>query len=315
VAVLDCSKKYPNVYYDLERKEWSVHSADSKCFNSEKELLDLCKIVYPKLNIVNIMKSDEPVKFTVYGCTNGDRLSNNNNNNNNVLTLSNSKLKNCSKLKIKSVFPYKCLHGEFQSSELFIPPKCQFQHLYSNDACQSQEYWKILSKTKCESSNSNLNTSMLLQWCDASTSGVAMFSGIEFVCCPLNDDSINSNPQINEDEDIDDDDDVDENEEENEDNDDEAAALDEDQDTESITSVDNLDDYNLITPINKSNKIINQKDELSLDDLKNAVNKLNNLEENQLESVEGTQEQKNEYEKQKQLIINSIQFSVKNVII
>ncbi len=99
-----------------------------------------------------------------------------------------------------------------------------------------------------------------------------------------------------------------------EENDDDEAALAEDQDTESITSVDNLDDYNLITPI-KSNKIINQKDELSLDDLKNAVNKLNNLEQNQLESVEGTQEQKNEYEKQKQLIINSIQFSIKNVII
>lgn len=347
VAVLDCSKKYPNVYFDTTRHEWIVHSADSKCFSTEKDLLDLCRLVYPKLNVRNLMRADDPVKFTIYGCTNGRGDTNS------VLTLEETdKLKNCSKLKTKSVYPYKCLHGEFQAIELFIPPKCQFQHLYSNDACQTQDHWNLLSIEKCKASNSALNTSMLLQWCDAETSGISTFSGIEFVCCPegqsppaavvLTTDN-KSNQQLEnqqilsyiEDEDIDDDD---------------SLTYDEDEDDETEPTNNkqnddiNLDDYNSITlgsnllngkKVNNKpelvktteanfepqNQVLDLKDENSVEtDLNEAdVRKLLNTfdvqeqEKSDREAVDGTDDQKKEYEKQKQLIITSIQASLNNV--
>jgi hypothetical protein len=338
VAVLDCSKKYPNVYFDLERREWVVHSADSKCFSSEKELLDLCRLVYPKHNIMNIMKADDPVKFTIYGCTNGGDTQNS------VLTLEeNDKLKNCSKLKTKSVFPYKCLHGDFQSTELFIPPKCQFQHLYSNDACQSQDHWNLLSIEKCKSTNTILNTSMLLQWCDAAASGISTFSGIEFVCCPESQPVASQDNKLNqqlenqqilsyiEDEDIDDDD---------------SLTYDEDEDDDSETvknndlNNDNLDDYNAINgkdlidakkinnkPLTKTtgaslqlSRVESEEKEIDNDalneiDIRKFLNTfdIQEQEKSDKEAVDGTDEQKKEYEKQKQLIINSIQTSLNSV--
>lgn len=139
---------------------------------------------------------------------------------------------------------------------------------------------------------------MLLKWCDAS-SGIATFSGIEFVCCPdkLIDQEQQSKQQLDnqqiinyfEDEDIDDDD-----------ND---VNYDDDDDDEN-TDPNNQDDYNAITREDITNQI-------SQDDIADVIKGFDvRLEEtSDLEAAEGTQDQKKQYEKQKQLIINSIQAS------
>lgn len=260
------------------------------------------------------MKSEDPVKFTIYGCTNNDLQPADN-----IITLEdNEKIKNCSKLRTKNVAPYKCLYGDFQSSELYIPPKCQFQHLYSNDQCQSQDHWNLLSIEKCKSSNLVLNTSMLLKWCDASISGVSTFSGIEFVCCPdkVNDEQSKqqlANQQIInyfEDEDIDDD---------NTNYDDDDAAEDED-DNINDDMIDNQIDENSIVKdasVSNQDKQINadQSEDINQMDIDRVVKgfSLNNEEKSDMQAVDGTQEQKKQYEKQKQLIISSIQASMNTV--
>ena len=313
MAVLDCSGKYPNVYFDVLQREWKVHGDASKCFSEERDLLELCRRVSPGLQVVNIMRANEPVKFTVYGCSNSERN------------------RNCSRLIKKSATPYKCLHGPYKSDELYIPPKCEFQHLYSNDACQTQDHWSLLAAEKCKSSKYSLNSSLLLEWC----SQVATFSGIEFVCCPVQANLVEAVDLLDEDEDIDDDNSADNEpydfinyDDYNEENPDSPAQLpnensllsggeekqlnnnqktdfnkvgSDDQLTAMKTEMDNLDTNEFINNFNKVKKIIDamdvKKEELS-----------------DLEAVEGTKEQKEQYEKQKQFIIASIQNSTDNVI-
>lgn len=323
VAVLDCTQKHPNVYFDISRKEWMVHSYDTRCYQSNDELLDLCRMTYPDLNVQNVMRMNEPVKFTVYACSTNDNFEAK------VLSLENSR--GCSKLLKKSVMPYKCLHGDYQAENLYIPPKCLYQHLIINEGCQSQDHLNLLAAEKCKLSEATVNSSILLKWCD----GVATFTGIEFVCCPNKYDFIATDKNY-EDEDIDDD----------YDGYDEKSSYDF-----------GYDDYNDVYSSNENEKkvlygaeekfIDNQKEDFNkitptqmaevqkLNEMKKDMNKLNanefienfnkvlaivqafdvaKEEESDLEAVEGTREQKEQYEKQKHFIITSIQNSTENLI-
>lgn len=184
---------------------------------------------------------------------------------------------------------------------------------------------------------------MLLQWCDAAASGISTFSGIEFVCCPESQPAASpdnkstqqlENQQILsyiEDEDIDDDDSL--TYDEDEDNDTETAKNDD-------LNNDNLDDYNSINggdmmdAKKTNNKETAKTNEASLqlsgvnlnEDIDNEALRESDIrkflntfdiqeqEKSDKEAVDGTDEQKKEYEKQKQLIINSIQTSLNSLI-
>ena len=165
IAFKECNENYSNVYFDLMTRKWSVYKYPT-CLSGKKDVLSFCQRIYPKLNIVNVYQLETVVKFNVHECINvRDRA-----------------CKNTSPA-IKYSKPYRCLHGDFKEAKLNIPPNCQIQHLFSQNECKSDEHWRILSNEKCKSLGYNLNSSNLLQWCDAFTGGISSFSGIEFVCC------------------------------------------------------------------------------------------------------------------------------------
>ena len=142
VALLDCEQKHPNVYFDVLQKEWMVHGADTKCYQSESELKGLCQTVYPGLGVVNVMRVSEPIQFTVYACSMGENV------NEKVLSLEKNN-EGCTKIARRKVTPYKCLYKEYKAENLFIPPTCEFQHLISSDGCQSQDHLNLLAAEKC----------------------------------------------------------------------------------------------------------------------------------------------------------------------
>lgn len=305
VALLDCQQKYPNVYFDVLSKQWLVHNANTKCYDTDQALLDLCKSVYPGLPVTNIMRMSQETKFTVYACSDTD----------NAQTLSLANNKGCKKVIKKSVTPYKCLYGDYKSSDLAVPPKCEFMHLYSNDECQSQEHWSLLATEKCKSGQLSLNASSLLKWCDT----VGTFKGIEFVCCPkqLANTGYDFISAPVEDEDIDDDygmngddgfdytyDYAPEVVAVQEDNGNEAANNkgDETRKLEAMKSdMNRLDADEFIATFNKVKDILDGVD-------------VGAEEKSDLEAVEGTAGQKEQYEKQKNFIIISIQNSTEALI-
>ncbi len=289
VALLDCSQKYPNVYFDVLRHDWLVHNTDTKCHSTDQDLLDLCKSVYPGLKVTNILRQPQATKFTLYACNEDSQQP----------TLSLATSKGCRKVMRKKVTPYKCLYGEYKSQDLAVPPKCEFMHLYSNDDCQSQDHWSLLASEKCKSSGQTMNASSLLKWCD----GVGTFKGIEFVCCPPAAKGFDFVEAAKaEDEYIDDD--------YGEDEDygyDYVRAEGEKAGSEEVKKLevmkedmDKLDANEFIAMFNKVKVIVDGLDVAA--------------EESQdMEAVEGTKEQKEQYEKQKNFIVMSIQNSTEKV--
>lgn len=330
VAVLDCNQKHPNVYFDVLKKEWMVHGADTKCYKKNNELLNLCRMVYPGLSVTNVMKMKTKVKFTVYSCSL--------NNNFEAKVLSLEKTQGCSKILIKNVTPYKCLYGNYQADNLYIPPTCEFQHLISNDGCQTQIHLNLLATEKCKMSKYTLNSSLLLKWCE----GVSTFTGIEFVCCPKNYDFKVDNQEIlDEDENIDDDyieykDDDNNIDYINYDEYSELYASELDNNNQKLIGqeehkINNLNiepEFNKIFPaeipeVKKLNEIKSSMDKLNANEFISYFNKVKKIldsfdiiaeEKSDSEAVEGTREQKEQYERQKSFIIMSIQNSTESLI-
>jgi hypothetical protein len=168
VAFKECNETYSNVFFDLIARKWHVYKYPT-CLHTEKEVLSFCQRIYPKLNVVNVYQLEAVIRFNLYNCV-----------------ISNSDERSCLSTPpmIKLVKPYKCLHGDFKEAKLSIPTGCQIEHLISKNECKSDDHWRLLSNEKCNAIGFNLNSSSLLQWCDAFTGGISTFSGIEFVCCP-----------------------------------------------------------------------------------------------------------------------------------
>lgn len=285
VALLDCSQKYPNVYFDVLRRDWLVHSTDTKCYTTDQDLLELCKSVYPGLKVTNILRQPQATKFTLYACNEDSQQ---------PPTLSLATNQGCRKVLRKKVTPYKCLYGEYKSQDLAVPPKCEFMHLYSNDECQSQDHWSLLASEKCRSSGQTMNASSLLKWCD----GVGTFKGIEFVCCP----NVARGFDF-----------VDVKKEEDEDIDDDYG--------------DDDFGYDYVRPegeeVKKLDNMKEDMDKLNANEFIATFNKVKVIvdaldvaaeEKEDMEAVEGTKEQKEQYEKQKNFIIMSIQNSTEKLI-
>lgn len=208
VALFNCSQSksiFPSLtYFNMETKKWLTSTAS--CLNTDLDAMSFCQRTYPKLNVINILKVTDLIKFKVKYC----------------LRTSNEKCLIKYEYSEKS---FKCLYGTYKSTDqLNIPKNCLFQHLYTKNECKSNHMWELLSK-KCNSitattnvGNFYLNSSVLLQWCDVFKSGISTFNGIEFVCCPMQTSSSSSTikqvmtgktiidkEKLNEDEDIDDD--------------------------------------------------------------------------------------------------------------
>ncbi|CAF0927679.1 unnamed protein product [Brachionus calyciflorus] len=150
-------------YYDKDSAKWVY--TQTQCLKTQMDILSYCQRVYPKLNVINILRVQEniQIKYCLNDCKNSENKEINAN-------------------------LYKCLYGAYKSTQqLYIPPNCQFQHSLSVNECKSIEIWKHLADNKCKLINNEFvltNSSVMLQWCDAFKGGISTFNGIEFVCCP-----------------------------------------------------------------------------------------------------------------------------------
>uniref|UniRef100_A0A8C0J4T8 Amyloid-beta A4 protein n=1 Tax=Chelonoidis abingdonii TaxID=106734 RepID=A0A8C0J4T8_CHEAB len=76
--------------------------------------------------------------------------------------------------------------GEFVSDALLVPDKCKFLHQERMDICETHLHWHTVAKESCSEKSMNLHDYGMLLPC-----GIDKFRGVEFVCCPLADESDN----------------------------------------------------------------------------------------------------------------------------
>lgn len=216
VAML-CDAKNDQTYhsqYMTEAGHWAtdmIHKVT--CYKDKLEILEYCKKVYPKHDITNIVESSHFVKVS------------------NWCRIGHSKCKHTDWVK-----PFRCLEGPFQSDALLVPENCLFDHIHNQTKCWEFDRWNQTAAQSCQDRDLSLRSFAMLLPC-----GISLFSGVEFVCCPIKDkvsvkklvapslplsgtevfDSVDDSNDVDEesDDNIDDDDDDEDNDDEEDDDD------------------------------------------------------------------------------------------------
>ncbi|KAM9299714.1 amyloid-beta precursor protein isoform 5-T5 [Morus bassanus] len=132
--------------------------------------------VYPELQITNVVEANQPVTIQNW-CKRGWKQCNGH---------------------PHIVVPYRCLVGEFVSDALLVPDKCKFLHQERMDVCETHLHWHTVAKESCSEKSMNLHDYGMLLPC-----GIDKFRGVEFVCCPLAEESDNLDSADAEDDDSD----------------------------------------------------------------------------------------------------------------
>uniref|UniRef100_A0A8B9LNR5 Amyloid-beta A4 protein n=1 Tax=Astyanax mexicanus TaxID=7994 RepID=A0A8B9LNR5_ASTMX len=219
-----------NMHISVQSGKWESDPSGTKsCIGTKEGILQYCQEVYPDLQITNVVEANQPVSIQNW-CKKGRRQ--------------------C-RSHVHIVVPYRCLVGEFVSDALLVPDKCKFLHQERMDMCESHLHWHTVAKESCGDQTMNLHDFGMLLPC-----GIDRFRGVEFVCCPVEEqrdsdaeeqEEANSDvwwggaeTEYKDDEDTDDDDDDDDEEEEawdnDEDGDDVEDANEEDDEDEDATN-------------------------------------------------------------------------------
>uniref|UniRef100_A0A3B1J088 Amyloid-beta A4 protein n=1 Tax=Astyanax mexicanus TaxID=7994 RepID=A0A3B1J088_ASTMX len=192
-----------NMHISVQSGKWESDPSGTKsCIGTKEGILQYCQEVYPDLQITNVVEANQPVSIQNW-CKKGRRQ--------------------C-RSHVHIVVPYRCLVGEFVSDALLVPDKCKFLHQERMDMCESHLHWHTVAKESCGDQTMNLHDFGMLLPC-----GIDRFRGVEFVCCPVEEqrdsdaeeqEEANSDvwwggaeTEYKDDEDTDDDDDDDEEEE------------------------------------------------------------------------------------------------------
>ncbi|XP_077735021.1 amyloid-beta precursor protein isoform X6 [Canis aureus] len=162
VAML-CGKL--RMHMNVQNGKWESDPLGTKtCIGSKEDILQYCQEVYPELQITNVVEANQPVTIQNW-CKKGR--------------------KQC-KTHAHIVIPYRCLVGEFVSDALLVPDKCKFLHQERMDVCETHLHWHTVAKETCSEKSTNLHDYGMLLPC-----GIDKFRGVEFVCCPLAEESDN----------------------------------------------------------------------------------------------------------------------------
>ncbi|XP_043204902.1 amyloid-beta-like protein [Amphibalanus amphitrite] len=155
--VCDQPDHYHNQYMDSAGR-W-VSDLDNKdgCLKNKEEILEYCKRVYPKLEITNIVESTHSFMVDDWCKLGHDK---------------------CQESYL--VKPYRCLEGKFQSDALLVPEPCQFDHIHNSSWCWDFDRWNQTADKACRDRGMALRSFAMLLPC-----GTDIFTGVEFVCCPL----------------------------------------------------------------------------------------------------------------------------------
>lgn len=182
----DCSGFNENIFYDVKTQNWQIDRF-SECSKTSKDILAYCQRIYPQLNVINILKENTNISFSIKNCDENEQCD------------------NVNAASINTII-YSCLHGNLKSSKLVVPKNCEYYKLNEKQECQTDTDWKNYIENKCNQKNSYVYTYSFLQWCDAFNGGLSTFTGVEFVCCnktKVSTDSLNPYDNLVEDEDID----------------------------------------------------------------------------------------------------------------
>ncbi|XP_060785753.1 amyloid beta (A4) precursor protein b isoform X1 [Neoarius graeffei] len=148
-----------NMHINVQSGKWEPDPTGTKsCIRTKEEILQYCQEVYPDLQITNVVEANQPVSIQNW-CKKGRRQ--------------------C-RSHVHIVVPYRCLVGEFVSDALLVPDKCKFLHQERMDMCESHLHWHTVAKESCGDRSMNLHDFGMLLPC-----GIDRFRGVEFVCCPL----------------------------------------------------------------------------------------------------------------------------------
>nr|XP_010588645.1 amyloid-beta A4 protein isoform X4 [Loxodonta africana] len=152
-----------NMHMNVQNGKWESDPSGTKtCIGTKEGILQYCQEVYPELQITNVVEANQPVTIQNW-CKRGR--------------------KQC-KTHAHIVIPYRCLVGEFVSDALLVPDKCKFLHQERMDVCETHLHWHTVAKETCSEKSTNLHDYGMLLPC-----GIDKFRGVEFVCCPLADES------------------------------------------------------------------------------------------------------------------------------
>uniref|UniRef100_A0A8C9QDS2 Amyloid-beta A4 protein n=1 Tax=Spermophilus dauricus TaxID=99837 RepID=A0A8C9QDS2_SPEDA len=152
-----------NMHMNVQNGKWESDPSGTKtCIGTKEGILQYCQEVYPELQITNVVEANQPVTIQNW-CKRGR--------------------KQC-KTHAHIVIPYRCLVGEFVSDALLVPDKCKFLHQERMDVCETHLHWHTVAKETCSEKSTNLHDYGMLLPC-----GIDKFRGVEFVCCPLAEES------------------------------------------------------------------------------------------------------------------------------
>ncbi|XP_026073531.1 amyloid-beta A4 protein-like isoform X2 [Carassius auratus] len=148
-----------NMHINIQSGKWEPDPTGTKsCISTKEGILQYCQEVYPDLQITNVVEANQPVSIQNW-CKMGRRQ--------------------C-RSHTRIVVPYRCLVGEFVSDALLVPDKCKFLHQERMDMCESHLHWHTVAKESCGDRSMNLHDYGMLLPC-----GIDRFRGVEFVCCPV----------------------------------------------------------------------------------------------------------------------------------
>ncbi|XP_007227938.2 amyloid beta (A4) precursor protein b isoform X1 [Astyanax mexicanus] len=148
-----------NMHISVQSGKWESDPSGTKsCIGTKEGILQYCQEVYPDLQITNVVEANQPVSIQNW-CKKGRRQ--------------------C-RSHVHIVVPYRCLVGEFVSDALLVPDKCKFLHQERMDMCESHLHWHTVAKESCGDQTMNLHDFGMLLPC-----GIDRFRGVEFVCCPV----------------------------------------------------------------------------------------------------------------------------------
>ncbi|XP_060626456.2 amyloid-beta precursor protein isoform X5 [Anolis sagrei] len=154
-----------NMHMNVQNGKWESDPSGTKsCIGTKEGILQYCQQVYPELQITNVVEANQPVTIQNW-CKRG--------------------WKQC-RSHPHIVVPYRCLVGEFVSDALLVPDKCKFLHQERMDVCETHLHWHTAAKESCSEKGMNLHDYGMLLPC-----GIDKFRGVEFVCCPVADESDN----------------------------------------------------------------------------------------------------------------------------
>ncbi|XP_009893211.1 PREDICTED: amyloid beta A4 protein isoform X5 [Charadrius vociferus] len=166
-----------NMHMNVQNGKWESDPSGAKtCIGTKEGILQYCQEVYPELQITNVVEANQPVTIQNW-CKRGWKQCNGH---------------------PHIVVPYRCLVGEFVSDALLVPDKCKFLHQERMDVCETHLHWHTVAKESCSEKSMNLHDYGMLLPC-----GIDKFRGVEFVCCPLAEESDNLDSADAEDDDSD----------------------------------------------------------------------------------------------------------------